>query len=80
MALSSIGDGGVHNGGSFGNVGFTTGLILPYLERLFGGQHSLLRVLPSACGSLIIFYACGFVITRADMLLRVRILICFNAM
>ena len=46
MVLSSIGDGGVHNGGggSFCNVGFTTGLILPYLDIVFVGLHSLLRV------------------------------------
>ena len=31
-------------GGSFANVGFATGLILPYLERVFVGPHSLLRV------------------------------------
>ena len=40
MALSSIVDGSVHNGGvSFGNVGFTTGLILPQLDRVFVGLH-----------------------------------------
>ena len=45
MAPSSIGDGGVHNGGgSFANVGFTTGLILPYLDIVFVGLHNLLRV------------------------------------
>ena len=44
---------GVHNGGrgSFGNVGFTTGLILPYLDIDFVGLHSLLRV-------RINYYAC----------------------
>ena len=59
MALSSEGDGGVHNGGSFGNVGFTTGLILNYLDRVLMGLHSLLRV-------RINYYACGWFITRAD--------------
>ena len=46
MSLSSIGDGGVHNGGggSFGNVGFTTGLTLPYLDIVFVGLDILLRV------------------------------------
>ena len=45
MALSSIGDGGVHNRrGSFANVGFTTGLILPYLIIVFVGLHNVLRV------------------------------------
>ena len=53
MSLSSIEDGGVHNvGGSFGNVGFTTGLILPYLEIVFVGLHVLLR-------PRIFYYACG---------------------
>ena len=67
MPLSSIGDWGVHNGGSFGNVGFRTVLILPYLEGLFVGLHILLHVRR-------IYYACGEFITRADDLLRVRIL------
>ena len=47
MPLSGIGDEGVHNGrGSFANVGFSTGLILPYLEKFlyFVGLHILLRV------------------------------------
>ena len=74
MALSSIGDGGVHNVvGSFGNVGFKMGLILPYLDRVFVGLHSLLRV-------RIKYYACCgppaaplCFITRADDFLRVRI-------
>ena len=50
MSLSSIGDGGVHNGGggSFADLGFTTGLFLPSLERLLLVLHILLRVLPSA--------------------------------
>ena len=51
MALSSIRDGGVHNGVSFGNVGFTMALILPYLDRTF--VHTLLRVRIS-------YYACGY--------------------
>ena len=46
-------------GGSLANVGFTTGLILSYLERLFVGPHILLRV-------RIKFYAFGYFITRAD--------------
>ena len=48
-------DGGVHNGGgggSFANVGFTMGLILPYSERIFVGLHILLRV-------RLVYYACG---------------------
>ena len=58
MALSSIGDGGVHNGGgggggvggwSFASLGFTTGLILPCLEILFVGLHILLRVSINCC-------------------------------
>ena len=77
MALSSLGDGGVHNGGgggSFGIVGFTMGLILPYLERLCVGPHCLLRV-------RIIYYACCLPYARAPFrprlpcdLLGVRIL------
>ena len=61
MILSSIGDGGVHNGGgvSFANVAFTTGLILPYLNIVFVGLHILLRV-------RIFHYACGYFIMRAD--------------
>ena len=45
--------------GSFANVGSTTYLILPYLERLFVGLHILLRV-------RINYYACGCFISRAD--------------
>ena len=56
MPISSKGDGGVHNlrggGGSYANVGFTTCLILPCLERIFVGLHFLLRV-------GINYYACG---------------------
>ena len=53
MSLSSIGDGGVPNGGGFfANVGFTTGLILSCLERLLLGLHILIRV-------RINYYACG---------------------
>ena len=39
---------------------FTTGLILAYLDRVFVGLHSLLRVRRN-------YYACGGVITRADI-------------
>ena len=46
-------------GGSFANVGFTTGLMLPYLERVFVGPHSLIRV-------QMIFLPCGYFVTRAD--------------
>ena len=59
MAVSSIGDGGVHNGGSFANVGCRTGLILPFLERLFVGPHSILHMRMT-------YYASGYVITRAE--------------
>ena len=63
-ALSSIGDGGVHNGGgSFANVGFTTGLILPFLDRAFVGLHKLLRV-------QINYSACGYFNTRATVRLQ----------
>ena len=66
MGLCSIGDGGVHNGGGFfGNVGFTTGLILPYLDRVSVGRHILLRVRIS-------YYACGWFITRAAVRLRLH--------
>ena len=51
-------------GGFFAIVGFTTGLILPYLDIVFVGLHNLLRV-------RINYYACGWFITRADDLLRV---------
>ena len=50
-------------GGSFGNVGFTTGLILPYLEIVFVGLHILLR-------PRIFYYACGKIITLAAVRLR----------
>ena len=55
MSLGSIGDGDVHNGGggSFANVLCTTGLILPYLDIVFVGMHSLLRV-------RMFYYACGY--------------------
>ena len=60
MPLSCIGDGGVHNkGGSFANVGFTRGLIVPYLDRVFVGRHVLLRM-------RINYYVCGRFTTRAD--------------
>ena len=69
MSLSSLGDGGIHNGvGSLANVGFTTGLILPYLDIDFVGLHILLQV-------RIIYYACGRFITLAEDVLRVWILI-----
>ena len=52
MSVSSIGDGGsVHNGGTFGKVGFTTILILPYFESFFVGPQVLL-------GARIGYYAC----------------------
>ena len=44
--------------GSFASVGFTTGLILPYLERLFVDLHILVRV-------RIVFFVCGSFIKRA---------------
>ena len=47
-------------GESFDNLGFTTSLILPDLNRLFVGPHSLFRVR--------IFF------TRADDLLRVQMI------
>ena len=50
--------------GNIGDEVFTTGLILPYLDRISVGLHSLLRV-------RINFYACGYFFTRADDLLRV---------
>ena len=49
---------------SFANVGFTTGLVLPYLDIVFVGLHILLRV-------RINYYVCGRFITRADNLIRV---------
>ena len=36
--------GSSQRGGSFANVGFTTGLTLPYLDIVFVGLHILLRV------------------------------------
>ena len=68
MDLSDIEDGDFHNGGAFANVGFTTGLFLPDLDRVFVGLHILLRV-------RINFHACGWFITRVEDLLQVRILI-----
>ena len=53
-------------GGSFANVGFTTGLILPYLDIVFVGLHIILRVRVN-------YYACGRFITRADSLLHLRL-------
>ena len=74
MPLSSIADGCVHNlGRSSANVGFTMGLILPYLGRRFVALHNLLRV-------RIVYQACGKFIGRADDLLRVRILLLLDAM
>ena len=65
MSLSGIGDGGVRNGGGVpANVGFTTGLILPYLDRIFVGLHFLLRV-------RIIYFACCRRLTLPYDLLRV---------
>ena len=70
MSLSSIGDGGFHNGrgGCFAIVGFGTGLILPYLERLLWA-----RIVYYACGEFC--YVCGCFITPADFLLSVQLLI-----
>ena len=71
MGLSSIGDGvfTAEGGGLWGlsNVGITTGLILPHLERLVVDLQSLLHV-------RIIYYTCGKFITRAVDLLRVRLI------
>ena len=63
MPLNSIGHVSVHNGGSFAIVGFTTGLILPFLEifSLFWACKFY------ACGYL--FHAFGHFITRAHILL-----------
>ena len=68
MSLSSIGDGGVHNRGAgyFANVGFTTGLILPYLDIVFVGLFILLRV-------RINYYASYRPLTLPYVLLRVWI-------
>ena len=54
-------------------VGFTTGLILAYLDGVFVGLRILLRARK-------LFYVCAFFETRADDFLRVRILKCLNAM
>ena len=68
MCLSSIGDGGVHNGGggSFGIVGFTTGLILPYSEIVFFGPASFITPADKLLRVRMIYYACVCFITRAD--------------
>ena len=66
MPLSSIGEGVFTTGGSFANVVFTTGLLLPYLDRVFVGLHILLRVRINyyACGRFVMpvdnVYACGY--------------------
>ena len=46
-------------GGSFANVGFTVGLILPSFERVFVDLHILSRV-------RIIYHALGRFVKRAD--------------
>ena len=70
MCLNTIGDGGVHNGGggSFGNVGLTTGLILPYLDIVFFGPAYFITRSDKLLGVWMNYSACVF-------LLRVRILI-----
>ena len=40
-------------------MGFTTGLILPYLDKVFVDLHIFLRV-------RMIYYECIYFITRAD--------------
>ena len=66
MALSSIGDGRVHNGGgSFSNVGFTTGLILAFLDS-FCGPANFFTLAEKFLRVRRIHYACGCLITRAD--------------
>ena len=55
-------------GGSFANVGFTTGLILPYLDVVFVGIHILLRVRK-------IYYACGYLY---DLMLSKKIVLMFR--
>ena len=59
MPVSSIGDGGVHNGGVFCQCGVYKGSIPSLFGDFFVGLHILLRL-------LIIYYACGYLITRAD--------------
>ena len=66
-------------GGSFAIVGFTMGLVLPYLERIFVGLHFLARA-DNLLPVRILYYACGSFNTRANDLLRVRILIRLRAM
>ena len=68
MPLSSIGDGAVHNGGggSFAKVGFTTDLILPYLERLFVGLHIFFKHSDDLLRVRMIFFACVYFIKGAE--------------
>ena len=54
-------------GGSYRNVGFTTGLILPYLDIVFVGLHNLLRArADKLLGVRIVYYARVYFITCAD--------------
>ena len=54
-------------GGSFANLGFTTGLILPYFDRV---SASFITLAEDSLRMKMIFYACGCSITRPEDLLR----------
>ena len=63
MALSSIGDGGVHNGGVLWQCGVYNGSNPSLFGQIFVDLHILLLV-------RINYYACGYFITRAAVRLR----------
>ena len=77
MSLSSIGDGGVHNGG--GGVLCQCGVYNRSNPSLIGetfcGPAYFITRADSFLRVRIIYYACGCFITRENILLRVRILI-----
>ena len=51
-------------------MGFTTGLILPYLERVFCGPAYFITRADKLLRVRMIYYACGIFITRATVRLR----------
>ena len=68
MPLSSIGDGGVHNegGGVRGQFGVYNGSNPSLLGKIFCGPPYFIRCADNLSRVRLIYYACGYFVTRAD--------------
>ena len=70
MPLSSIGDGGVHNGGGGGGVlckcGVYNGSNPSFFGETFCGPAYFITRADDLLRVRVIYYACGYFITRAD--------------